>query len=1083
MKNNLSKKALGITGIAVASALIVFVFAGRYFGSFLRDVANFFLGSFGMSFYGVMVAVIVACSFSLANKKIRIPTKYIVHFCLLFVTVVLFVHTLTTLYLPKDFAQYADLVYHYYDKVPTMGGVVFGAVAYALKTVLSLVGAIILYVASLVVNVIFIGDFFYCYATGNLVLRSPSAQHKDDDESFVADANVTMAEPSRQTVAQQPRTARDRAMSVLFDNETDEELQGGGSQFDPQYADLPENSDTPLSEKEVQDILFGRSLDRPQQQTPSVTNGLSFSDSVIPQTDSQTANSFFSTEGLQRENARKVTPTPQEKPASDFFSTSDYAQKQNSSSENQSWRISDDEVKTEFSRPQTEVHPQPKQDFSPSYNGFFDGNKANAPSEIANSSVAPDSQPQQPANPAPQKAEPVVEQPTKPADDGWKIAPIVDYDGKQEGYMPAKPAEQGQSKEPAVADVPFVQDEQSGNPFDVELSPEQPSANASDEVDVTEIVADAPETTQQANSFDAPFVADEPKPQLTAEQKTEPVAEQPVAEVKAEEPQPTAEPAQDDVVIVPTEKLVKGGIQTGFDVVPKKEYEEQQTKIHHYLEYNVPPMEILGEPQPHVDDEAGDRQAAAESIVKKLAVFGIQIELADIIVGPAFSRYMFRVLSQKTRMGDFAKYSDDIKACLEAPEDIRIEAPVHGTNLVGIEVANRKKSVVTLREVLESDNFQNANGNLVFAIGKDIMGHAIVKDLAKFPHLLVAGQTASGKSVALHSLIVSLMYKYTPEYLRFVMVDPKIVELSRYNGIPHMLTTETITKTNDALAAMDYLINEMESRYLLFKSAGVANLADYNKRINPQTTQKLPYIVYIVDELADLMTVCKQPFEQKISRLAAKARAAGIHLVLATQRPDVKVITGNIKANLSARIALTVASQFDSRTIIDCGGAEKLLGRGDMLLMDPSASDLDRIQGAYISNDEIHDVVEYLKNSNETFFDPEAAKAIFVTEAQEEAAAREAQAEAEAAANKETQVDPYCKKALRFWLERNSGKASIASIQRALSIGFGRAGRIVNQLQELKYVEEPSASESSFKPLKVLVTVDQLDDIFPDLEG
>ena len=502
-----------------------------------------------------------------------------------------------------------------------------------------------------------------------------------------------------------------------------------------------------------------------------------------------------------------------------------------------------------------------------------------------------------------------------------------------------------------------------------------------------------------------------------------------------------------------------------------------------FMPYVKPPFELLDEPAPFVDVEAADRQAAAEAIVKKLAVFNIQVELVDIIVGPAFSRYMFRVLSQKTRMSDFNKYSDDIKGCLEAPENIRIIAPVTGTNFVGVEVANKKKSKVALRALLESKDFQEAKGALVFAVGKELSGKVVWKDLAKMPHLLIAGQTGSGKSVCVNCLIVSMLYKYGPEYVRFLMVDPKLVELSRYNGIPHMLTTETITKVNDALAGMDYLINEMESRYLLFKSSGVGDIGEYNKRVNSKEKPKLPYLVFIVDELADLMSVSKQAFEGKLGRLAAKARAAGIHIVLATQRPDTKVITGTIKSNLTARIALTVPTFTDSGTILGCGGAEKLLGRGDMLFSDPSAPDLERIQGAYVDNDEIRNVVEFTRSENESYFDESTAKEIFVTAAQEEAAQREAEAAEEAAANKETQVDPFCKRALRFWLEKNAGKASIASIQRNLAIGFNRAGRIVAQLQNLHYVEEPAASETNTKPLKVLVTLDQLDELFPDQEG
>ena len=348
------------------------------------------------------------------------------------------------------------------------------------------------------------------------------------------------------------------------------------------------------------------------------------------------------------------------------------------------------------------------------------------------------------------------------------------------------------------------------------------------------------------------------------------------------------------------------------------------------------------------------------------------------------------------------------------------------------------------------------------------------------PHLLIAGTTGSGKSVCLNCMIVSMIYKYGPEYVRFVMVDPKFVELSRYDGIPHMLTKETITNVSDALSGMDYLIKEMDGRFQLFKQNHVGNITEYNSRINPKYNQKLPYLVFVVDELADLMSVNKKAFENKLGRLAQKSRAAGIHIVLATQRPDVNVITGTIKANLPCRMALKVASSYDSATIVGGGGAEKLLGKGDMLFMKPGSSDLERVQGAYVSNDEIRALVEFSISQNEVFHDERIYKEIFTSQNEPEP---EEEQEVRGDADREPTIDPLCKKALRFWLERNKGRASIASIQRNLGIGFNRAGRIVDTLQKMKLIEEPAANESSSKPTMVLVTLEQLDEIFPDLDG
>ncbi|MCH5152948.1 MAG: DNA translocase FtsK [Clostridiales bacterium] len=592
--------------------------------------------------------------------------------------------------------------------------------------------------------------------------------------------------------------------------------------------------------------------------------------------------------------------------------------------------------------------------------------------------------------------------------------------------------------------------------------------------DIVDIVTPAQDKIEESQSFVREIIVPDEDEPILAEQVVEPV---PAVE-------PDEEKDDEEILAIPSEKVIETtegrAVQEGLDFISRGELKKEQERVHKFIPYNQPPFELLTDATIVDDFEADDRQRSADAIVNKLSVFGIKVEPSNIIVGPSVTRYMFNVLSQKTRMSEFARFSDDIKACIEAQDDIRIEAPVHGTNQVGIEVANKVKTPVVLRSLLESETFQKAKGKLVFAIGQEITGKVIVADLADMPHLLIAGTTGSGKSVCLNCMIVSLMYKYGPEYVRFVMVDPKFVELSRYNGIPHMLTSETITNTNDALAGLDYLINEMEARYQLFRSSGVGNISEYNSRVNTNISQRLPYLVFIVDELADLMAASKQAFESKLQRLAQKSRAAGIHIVLATQRPDVKTITGTIKANLPCRMALKVASIFDSNTIIGGGGAEKLLGKGDMLFMDSGSPDLERVQGAYVSNDEIRALVEFSREANEVYYDDKVSDEIFISRKQAAEAAAEQEREKEGP--KEAQLDPLCKKALHFWLEKQAGRASIASIQRNLGIGFNRAGRIMDSLQKLKYVEELSPSDPSSKPLKVLVTLEELDDLFPDQE-
>ena len=401
---------------------------------------------------------------------------------------------------------------------------------------------------------------------------------------------------------------------------------------------------------------------------------------------------------------------------------------------------------------------------------------------------------------------------------------------------------------------------------------------------------------------------------------------------------------------------------------------------------------------------------------------------------------------------------------------------MEGTSYVGIDTANANPSIVPLRTVMNSEKFKTAPNNkgLYYALGKDIAGNDIVADLTKMPHMLVACATNMGKSVCVNTILISLMYKYSPEYLRFLLIDPKQVEFSMYERSPHLLVSTPIVEPNDALSALDWLTEEMERRFTVFKCAKVKNIAEYNAKRDKNTTDFLNYIVLVVDELAELMTICKKQFEPKITRLTQKARAAGIHIILATQRPSVDIITGTIKNNLPCRIALKVSSYHDSQTVLDVAGAESLIGRGDMLYKEPM-SNLTRVQGAFVDTEEIEDVLAFIQENNETFYDEEIYNQIFSVRKIEEQ-------EQTVAVDKKAQKgdDPLLKTALLYWLNENKGRASIASIQRGLNTGFNRAGRIFDRLVELGYVEKESESETGNKPRKVLVSIEDVEKIFPE---
>lgn len=382
-------------------------------------------------------------------------------------------------------------------------------------------------------------------------------------------------------------------------------------------------------------------------------------------------------------------------------------------------------------------------------------------------------------------------------------------------------------------------------------------------------------------------------------------------------------------------------------------------------EYRIPPLSLLQKGKAATGDSSRELKETAMRLQQTLNTFGVKVTITDISQGPSVTRYELQP-EQGVKVSKIVGLADDIKLNLAAT-DIRIEAPIPGKAAIGIEVPNKENMTVALRDLLESKEFREFNSNIAFAVGKDIAGKTVVADIAKMPHMLIAGATGSGKSVCINTLIMSILYKAHPDDVKLIMVDPKVVELSVYNGIPHLLIP-VVTDPKKASAALHWGVSEMEDRYRKFADYNVRDLKGYNKKIETMSVpegeerpKKMPQIVIIVDELADLMMVCPGEVEESICRLAQLARAAGIHLIIATQRPSVDVITGLIKANMPSRVAFSVSSGVDSRTILDMNGAEKLLGKGDMLFYPQGYSKPARVQGAFVSDKEVSDVVDYLK--------------------------------------------------------------------------------------------------------------------------
>ncbi len=483
-------------------------------------------------------------------------------------------------------------------------------------------------------------------------------------------------------------------------------------------------------------------------------------------------------------------------------------------------------------------------------------------------------------------------------------------------------------------------------------------------------------------------------------------------------------------------------------------------------EYVFPPISLLktGKGKAGANNEASVRETAMK-LKSTLESFGVNVTVTDYSCGPSVTRYELQP-EQGVKVNKIVSLADDIKLNLAAA-DIRIEAPIPGKAAIGIEVPNKESSAVYFRDLLESENFKNFNSNIAFAVGKDISGQVVVADIAKMPHLLVAGATGSGKSVCINTLIMSIIYKAKPEDVKLIMIDPKQVELSIYNGIPHMLIP-VVTDPKKAAGALNWAVMEMTNRYQLFAQYNVRNLQGYNEKVKAVTgleegneeLKKLPQIILIVDELADLMMVAHHEVEDAIVRLSQLARAAGIHLVIATQRPSVDVITGLIKANVPSRIAMTVSSGVDSRTILDMNGAEKLLGKGDMLFYPTGYPKPVRVQGAFLSDEEIAGVVDFLKSNNgETAYDDKITQEI----------ATSGSNGASGVGGSEPDVDEYFVDAGKFIIGKD--KASIGMLQRVYKIGFNRAARIMDQLSDAGVV----GPEEGTKPRKVLMTLEEFE--------
>ncbi len=544
--------------------------------------------------------------------------------------------------------------------------------------------------------------------------------------------------------------------------------------------------------------------------------------------------------------------------------------------------------------------------------------------------------------------------------------------------------------------------------------------------------------------------------------------------------QPIEEPEEDDMPEAPEgaedKRVMEEALNTAQkEVEPEKpqekiDFDEETDKFTKDVDdnldesadngYTFPPLSILKTAESN-NASAASSEVTAEHLVETLRSFGVETRIVNISRGPTVTRYELQPCAG-VKISKITNLADDIALNL-ATAGVRIEAPIPNKAAVGIEVPNKSSDVVGVRGILESPAFTSAKSKLTFALGRDIGGNAVVADIAKMPHGLIAGATGSGKSVCINSIIISLLYKATPEEVKLLMIDPKVVELGIYNGIPHLLVP-VVTDPRKASGALGWAVSEMEKRYKMFADRGVRDIAGYNRfveNLGDPEIEKMPHIVIIIDELADLMMTAPNEVEDSINRIAAKARAAGMHLIIATQRPSVDVVTGVIKANIPTRIAFAVSSQVDSRTILDSAGAEKLLGRGDMLFSPVGSNKPNRIQGCFVSDEEVESVVEFIKTGGTASYDDNV-----MVEIERQAAIEKKQKTG--LPEDGPDEDPMLQEAIKVVVE--NGLASTSLLQRKLKLGYARAARIVDQMEQRGIIGPYEGA----KPRKVLITKEQL---------
>lgn len=1082
----------------------VLVTGGYLFGAFGRLILQFLLGVFGFAAYPAFIASLIASVLMFMRKKVTMSKRHVITFSLMFVIGILCIHLFTTtaFYPNMGYGQYLGYCYSSpadgFSKA-TGGGVVSGLIVYPIAKFLSLPGAYIILIGAFLVTIFFSIDSL------RLKLKNKSEKRRVKVDDYI-DYDV------------EKRAASDEErLQPLYQNVSQK------SQYPPEYRSVPRETvpSAPLYINQSGET-YADFMEKQQRQKAKQSQPVNAPE--LPQPNDRQL--FVNTMGADYNPKKTAVNNHKNHNQAITILHADIYEQNARNNENRQQPIDRKQALNTLyqgnlpSRDQTYTEKYSDDTKKPYRTAgelrdyiFTPPPLTDVYGDIINEQQYPTSKSDVSTQGKPQRIVHEGEQNLGGANDGY----VMRYpENRQTPNVTTRPPQ-------LPAPLPYIGGGEAEPPRIVRPTtprqgyteqPNEPTRERSNyagaisrytkNVEQAEVAAEKPRNedsgVQKVVDFDKYRELKQRAKEKEEQEKIiiRPEPPRPVAPPKTTVPDRYVEDTDDDeedavttaskdgsVFIPPTfasqRKKIGGFEQMGIDEIDEPTDVSFGNRIPQAVnigtgekivkkppiklpEYVAPPIDLIERRIMDIDGNNDSFIEKGKILESTLHEFGIPAKISGIVPGPTVTRYELS-MPHGIKVKKVTEVSDDIALRLAAT-NIRIEAPIPGKSLFGIEVPNSKKLMVGLREVIDSQEFVSASSPLTFAIGKDVAGNNIVENICKMPHLLVAGATGTGKSVCLNTLIVSLLYKASPADLRFILVDPKSVEFTVYNGLPHMLLPQAITAPDKAISAFNWAIHEMERRYALFKELNSKDITSYHQKYNPEIDEHLPYIVIIVDEFNDLMMVSKGEIEDKIVRLTQKARAAGIHLILATQRPTVDVISGTIKNNLPSRIALTVTSSVDSKTILDYGGAESLLGNGDMLYKSPSRLDTKRLQGAFIGEHEVENIVEFIKDNNEAFYDAEIEKDINAPQSSGSGIG------SNGASGGNSEDDRYIADALPLMIRAN--KATVNFIQTKLSVGYPRASRLMDIMEDRGYVSPLEANE----PRKVLITMDEYNNIF-----